>query len=112
VRPLLGHYDWQVRVQAAKALGRIGAVEDVGRLAALLSDREWWVRYRAAQALLELPWLGDPELAALQASLTDRFAADILAQAIAEQGAEDMANGAANGSANSAAIMPAARTPA
>jgi hypothetical protein len=114
VRPLLGHYDWQVRVQAAKALGRIGAVEDVDRLAALLSDREWWVRYRAAQALLELPWMGAPELAALQASLTDRFAADILAQAIAEQGAEDMANGTANGSAtaSSAAIMPAARTPA
>jgi hypothetical protein len=114
VRPLLGHYDWQVRVQAAKALGRIGAVEDVDRLAALLSDREWWVRYRAAQALIELPWMGAPELAALQASLTDRFAADILAQAIAEQGAEDMANGTANGSAtaSSAAIMPAARTPA
>lgn len=85
VRLLLGHADWQVRVQAAKALGRIGAREDVTRLAALLSDREWWVRYRAAQALLDLPWMGAPELEALQASLTDRFAADILAQAMAEQ---------------------------
>jgi HEAT repeat protein len=112
VRPLLGHYDWQVRVQAAKALGRIGAAEDVGRLAALLSDREWWVRYRAAQALLELPWMGAPELAALQASLTDRFAADILAQAIAEQGAGDVANRAANGAANSAANSAADRAPA
>jgi HEAT repeat protein len=85
VRALLGHEDWQVRVQAAKALGRIGGREDVERLAVLLADREWWVRYRAAQALLELPWMGAPELAALQASLTDRFAADILAQAVAEQ---------------------------
>jgi HEAT repeat protein len=99
VRPLLGHYDWQVRVQAAKALGRIGTVDDAGRLAALLSDREWWVRYRAAQALLELPWMGGPELAALQASLTDRFAADILAQAIAEQRAGQPAALAAEGAA-------------
>lgn len=95
VRALLSHEDWQVRVQAAKALGRIGGREDVDRLAGLLADREWWVRYRAAQALLELPWMGAPELEALQSSLTDRFAADILAQAMAErhaaQGADRVA---------------------
>jgi HEAT repeat protein len=84
VRGLLAHADWQVRVLAAKALGRIGDASDVDRLTALLADREWWVRYRAAQAILELPWLGRAELDALQASLTDRFAADILAQVIAE----------------------------
>jgi hypothetical protein len=95
VRALLGHEDWQVRVQAAKALGRIGGREDVERLAALLADREWWVRYRAAQALLDLPWMGASELDALQASLTDRFAADILAQALAEQRAARTADSSA-----------------
>jgi len=84
VRGLLAHPDWQVRVLAAKALGRLGDHSDVERLAALLGDREWWVRYRAAQAIVELPWLGPDDLDALHASLTDRFAADIFAQVIAE----------------------------
>lgn len=87
VRALLAHDDWQVRVQAAKALGRIGGRADVERLAALLADREWWVRYRAAQALVELPWLKRADLDALRASLDDRFAADMLAQVMAEQDA-------------------------
>ena len=84
VRALLAHEDWQVRVQAAKALGRIGQPPDVARLTALLADREWWVRYRAAQALVELPWLKRADLEALRASLEDRYAADMLAQVIAE----------------------------
>jgi len=85
VRALLAHEDWQVRVQAAKALGRIGDRGDTDRLVALLGDREWWVRYRAAEALVELPWLGRAELDALRGSLTDRYAADMLAQALAEE---------------------------
>lgn len=85
VRALLAHDDWQVRVQAAKALGRIGDWSDVDRLAGLLSDREWWVRYRAAEALVDLPWLARPDLDALHASLTDRYAADMLSQAMAEE---------------------------
>nr|WP_308633763.1 HEAT repeat domain-containing protein [Massilia sp. YIM B02769] len=87
VRALLAHEDWQVRVQAARALGRIGERADAERLVALLGDAQWWVRYRAAQALLELPALSGADLAALHASLTDRFAADMLAQAMAESGA-------------------------
>lgn len=84
VRERLAHADWQVRVQAAKALGRIGDRSDVERLVALLADREWWVRYRAAQALVELPWMQRADLEALRASLDDRFAADMLAQVTAE----------------------------
>lgn len=86
VRALLAHPDWQVRVQAARALGRVGERADAERLVALLGDREWWVRYRAAQALLELPALSAADLEALRASLTDRFAADMLSQAFAESG--------------------------
>jgi hypothetical protein len=87
VRALLQHADWQVRVQAAKALGRIGGRADTERLVALLADPEWWVRYRAAQALVELPWLQRADLDALRATLEDRFAADMLAQVMAEQDA-------------------------
>ncbi len=87
VRVRLQDEDWQVRVQAAKALGRIGDRGDVERLVALLADREWWVRYRAAQALVELPWLKRADLAALQATLEDRYAADMLAQVLAEHDA-------------------------
>jgi len=89
VRALLAHEHWQVRVQAAKALGRIGDRSDTARLLALLADREWWVRYRAAQALVELPWLKRADLDALRASLEDRFAADMLAQVMAEQDAAE-----------------------
>jgi len=73
-----------VRVQAARALGRVGERSDAERLVALLGDAQWWVRYRAAQALLELPALSRADLDALRASLTDRFAADMLSQAMAE----------------------------
>ena len=45
------------RAAAAGAAGRIGLVEFAGRLAHMLDDREWWVRFRAAEALLRL---GDP----------------------------------------------------
>jgi HEAT repeat protein len=85
VRALLTHPDWEVRVQAAKALGRIGERADAARLAALLGDRQWWVRYRAAQALVELPALMPGDFEAVRSSLTDRFAADMLAQVLAEK---------------------------
>jgi hypothetical protein len=87
VRARLAHQDWQVRVQAVKALGRIGDRSDTARLALLLADREWWVRYRAAQALVELPWMKRADLDTLRAALDDRYAADMLAQVMAEQDA-------------------------
>jgi HEAT repeat protein len=85
VRALLGHEDWQVRVQAARALGRIGERADAERLTAMLADPQWWVRYRAAQALRELPALSRADLEAVRASVTDRFAADMLEQVLAEE---------------------------
>jgi hypothetical protein len=61
VRACLSHEDSCVRVQAAAALGRIGEDDDEDRLVPLLSDREWWVRYRAAQALSRLPHMRELE---------------------------------------------------
>ncbi|GAB3546739.1 hypothetical protein GCM10027343_25010 [Noviherbaspirillum agri] len=85
VRTHLGHADWRVRVQAAKALGRIGDHSDIARLQTLLGDPQWWVRYRAAQALLSLPFIGRSEVDSLCATVTDRYAADMLRQVAAEQ---------------------------
>jgi HEAT repeat protein len=86
-RERLEHPAWIVRVEAAQALHRLGAREDLPRLARLLSDGNWWVRRRAAEALCSLPGVPAEEVRALGASLADRFAADALAQALADRAA-------------------------
>jgi len=83
-RQCLAHDDWRVRVQAATALGRIGEADDENRLVSLLSDGQWWVRYRAAQALVNLPSMRESKLAIIQAAQTNPFARDILAHVMAE----------------------------
>lgn len=85
IRPHLQHADWRVRGQAAKVLGRIGEHPDVNRLIPLLADAEWWVRYRAAQSLVGIPFLSMAEIELLRHNLSDRFARDMLGQAIAER---------------------------
>lgn len=84
VRKHVEHPSWFVRVAVAHALGRVGRMEDVDALLKLLGDREWWVRYRAAQALIALPFLAKKDLAAIAECLNDRFARDILKQAVME----------------------------
>lgn len=84
VRKLATDGRWAVRAQAATTLGRLGLPEDRLRLQAMLADREWWVRYRAAQALVRLPFTRRPDLEALCERISDRFSADILRQALAE----------------------------
>lgn len=84
VRTELNHPSWFVRVQAAIALGKIGVEEDKKYLIRMLSDREWWVRYRAAQALSGLPSVTAEEIKRLQETHEDRYARDILQQVIAE----------------------------
>lgn len=84
VRLRAGHDDWSVRAQAAAALGRLGAEQDGLRLQAMLGDSVWWVRYRAALALTQMPFVSRQALVELCPQLGDRFAADILRQALAE----------------------------
>lgn len=85
VAALTRHEAWYVRLQAAKLLGRVGRERDLPLLQHLLGDREWWVRYRAAQAIVSLP-LRIGALKALIDRESDRFAADMLQQAMAEVG--------------------------
>lgn len=54
VLALLGHPQDFVRLQAVKALGRIGSEEDLPRLHPLLQDPSFWVRKRSAESLWQL----------------------------------------------------------
>ncbi len=83
---LTRHDAWFVRMQAAKVLGRVGQPEHLRLLEGLLDDREWWVRYRAAQAITRLPFLGPNKLREIQSRQSDPYARDMLQQCIAEAG--------------------------
>ena len=48
-------------------------------------DAQWWVRYRAAQALTDLPFLPRAQLSALVADLPDRYARDMVQQVFVER---------------------------
>ncbi len=86
IAALTQHDTWFVRMQAATVLGRIGQQEHLSLLESLLDDQEWWVRYRAAQSIASLPFLGPNKLRQLRLNQTDPFASDILGQAMAEVG--------------------------
>lgn len=86
VRANLWHANWVVRLQVARALGRFGAAQDMPSLAGLLSDPVWWVRYRAAEALLALAHGDARALSDLRAHLDDRYARDMLDMVAAEKG--------------------------
>lgn len=85
VRQRLAHPEWRVRVHASKALGRIGDRSDIARLQGMLGDPQWWVRYRAAQALVGLPFMQAGEVEALVSASGDRFAADMLRHVLSER---------------------------
>lgn len=85
VRHYLSHPRWHVRAHAAACIGRIGTEKDEKKLVALLADQEWWVRYRAAQAIVDLPSFSMARIHKLKEGLKDRYAMDILDQAIAEK---------------------------
>lgn len=78
VRSFISHPDETVRAQAAVALGTIGMPADEGPLIALLSDLQWDVRYRAAEALAHLPFMKPERLAEIQHEQTDTLAKQIL----------------------------------
>jgi HEAT repeat protein len=47
----LGSANWEARAAAAEAAGKIGLIGMGPQLRELLADREWWVRFRAGEAL-------------------------------------------------------------
>jgi hypothetical protein len=84
VRELAQHSAWEIRNQVCLTLSKMGDASDVPLLTQLLMDPQWWVRYRAAQALISLPFVAHDDLKKLIASLPDRYARDMAEQAFAE----------------------------
>jgi hypothetical protein len=78
--------DAHIRENLAQACGRLGDLGETDLLVRLLSDRVWWVRYRAAQALLKLKGMDSARIEAVRAGLRDPYARDMLEQARAEAG--------------------------
>lgn len=85
VRKHLTHAAWHVRVQAVRALGKMGLIHDKYILVNMLSDTQWWVRYRAAQALASIPYVSMDDLERIGQEHPDRYARDIVTQVIAEK---------------------------
>lgn len=87
ILPFLDHPEWTVRLNASTAYGRLGAAEDFDVIGKRLGDKEWWVRYRAAQALCRLPGVARTRVESLADGHPDRYARDILRHVLSEQGA-------------------------
>lgn len=85
VRTRVDDKDFGVRVQVAKTLKRLGTINDVAGLLKLLQSPEWWVRYRAAEALVTSPFITSINLLKIQSELKDKFAIDMLHQAMSKK---------------------------
>lgn len=85
VIPFLNHEIPFLRIQAAKALGRIGDLSDIFLITPLLSDKSWWFRYRAAEAIVQLGGQNHAYLQQLINNEDDPTVADILRHVISEQ---------------------------
>lgn len=83
VRGCLTHPVAGVRLDATRAMARMGEPGDVPRLVRLLEDKEWPVRLGAAQALSSLPFVSTEQLEQwLEAASSAR---DVLRHVIAER---------------------------
>ena len=85
VRAYRAHPSWMARTAAARALGRLGTLDDRKLLIDMLGDVHRSVRYQAGQALIGMPFVDVDDLRKIRGVLTDRFAADMLGQVIAER---------------------------
>lgn len=86
IEELTAHESWIVRLRTAQLLGRCGRDVHLPMLENLLTDKEWWVRYRAAQSIVSMPFMGPNAIRQLQGRQRDEFAQDILGQVMAEAG--------------------------
>jgi HEAT repeat protein len=77
--------DWRIQIQALAVIARIGTVADITLLVKMLSSKEWWIRYRAAHAIIDHPCLTWQDIYKLRDDLTDTYGRDIFNQVIAEK---------------------------
>ena len=85
-RLFVKHPNWHVRIKAMVGLGKTGQDRDANVLIPQLGHAQWWVRYRAAKALTELPAMTEQRLKRVRdTQVTDRYGKDILTQVMAER---------------------------
>lgn len=77
--PFFHSSSWQERMFASRIAGRLQLSRFKEVLSELLGDSVWWVRYSAAEALVQFSD-GDILLSHLSANHPDRFARDMAAQ--------------------------------
>lgn len=82
VRSYLQHPNWLIQLHAVSGIGRMGSEADVDDLVRMLAHREFWIRYRAAQALSKLPTMTTQRLVEIHSRQDDHYARDILNQVI------------------------------
>ena len=85
VRRFADSPDPDIRMNLALAIGRLGDLAETELLTKLMGDRVWWVRYRAAQALLRIRGMTDERLEAVRTHVTDPYALDMLKHVRAEE---------------------------
>lgn len=78
------HEDWVIRMSAVACIGRVIGPEEVDFLIPVLSDPNWWVRYRAAQAIANAVGNSTDRIDAVREAQAEGFARDMLGQVIAE----------------------------
>jgi len=74
-----------VVVAALNTLALLGSREDVPKLLQLLGHKEWWIRYRAARALVMLPDMKPIEAELLASRHEDRYGREMLRYALSER---------------------------
>jgi len=84
VRKYVSYPRWHIRAHAATALGNIGGKEDIKHLVKLIADKQWWVRYRAAQALTKMPFISRDDVHDIKAKQQSKNAKQIIDQVLAE----------------------------
>ncbi len=87
VRQRMADGAWQIKVQAVKALGRLGEKDDVPALTSMLHSKDWWLRYRAAASINSMTTLDHSDVNHIKKNLTDPYAQEMLAYATASKGA-------------------------
>ncbi|HMS10150.1 MAG TPA: HEAT repeat domain-containing protein, partial [Pyrinomonadaceae bacterium] len=78
VRELVRDHRWEVRLESISTLSRFHEPEDLPLLLETLDDQEWWVRYRAAGTILDLPEFAENGIEPLINRLASNFARDML----------------------------------
>ena len=77
---------WEVRSSVMQALGRLGASEQIPLLLQGLSDREWWVRHNAGEALFTIGESGITVLRNAVDHHADAYGRDMSRQILQQHG--------------------------